>query len=52
MFTFNVNISDMNNKNATVSEDIGGIDFILKYAHIYIPYTTLSLFGFFVGLFG
>jgi hypothetical protein len=52
MFNYKMDISKVNRTNATILEDIGGINFILKYASIYIPYTTLSLVGFIVGLFG
>ena len=40
------------NENQTNTEEIGGLLFILKYASVYIPYTSLSLIGFFVGLCG
>jgi hypothetical protein len=43
---------DYNQTNDIIKEEIGGLAFILKYASIYIPYTTLSLIGFFVGLIG
>ena len=38
--------------NQTETEEIGGLAYILKYASVYIPYTTLSFIGFLIGLFG
>lgn len=43
----------MNNlTNHTHEDEIGGLLYILKYASIYIPYTTLTIIGFIMGLCG
>ncbi len=46
-------MNDMNITSANqTDEEIGGLAYILKYAEVYIPYTTISLIGFIVGLLG
>jgi hypothetical protein len=49
----NMNNSTYSNiNNQTKTEEIGGLAYILKYASVYIPYTSLSFIGFLIGLCG